>query len=109
MTHIAQRRTDSARLAADGSARLDQVARSVNLLLDGHLECHGKVTLLAGTTETSIKAPVFTANTVIVLVPTDAASAALSVWQQEATTRREVIVGHDAPGANAEFLWVAVG
>lgn len=106
---LQQRRTDLSRLAADGSAPAFEVARTVNALIDGRSENHGLVTLAVGTTLTLIKAPVFTVNTVINLVPTSAAAAAVAWWQLELLARGAVRIGHADPGAAVQFRWTAHG
>lgn len=109
MTHATPRRTDVTRLPIDGSARAAEVARAVNALYDGHSENHGAVTLAAGTTETRISSPIFSAHTVLILVPTSADAAAIGWWQQDVDEKRAVTIGHDAPGIDVEFLWVGIG
>lgn len=109
MTHSTPRRSDIARLPVDGSASPREVARSVNALYDGHSENHGAVVLLMGTTETRIVSPIFSAHTIIILIATDAAGAALAWWQKEVDQKRSVTMGHDAPGSDVTMLWVAVG
>lgn len=103
------RRSDASRLPADGSAHPREVARAINSLIDGRAENRGTVTLASGTTETTINSPIFGINTVIVLVPTTSAGAAIAWWQEPSVQRGTVLLGHDAPGTDVEFRWVAVG
>ena len=109
MSHTATRRTDITRLPVNGAAPLHEVARIVNALIDGKSENHGVVTLLNGTTETVISSPLLNPHSVINLVPTSAAAAAVAWWQKDATIKRTVVVGHADPLADLEFFWVAVG
>lgn len=74
----------------------------------GKIDCTGDVTLLATTTSTVLRDALFGRDTVLVLVPTDAAGAALAVWQA-ANAVGSVTLGHAAPVADTTFLWVALG
>lgn len=81
----------------------------MNAILDGRTENHGAVTLAMGTVETVIRSPIFNAHTILNLVPTSDAAAAIAWWQEEVADRGAITIGHDAPGGDVEFLWTAVG
>lgn len=100
------RRTLDNRLPVTGGNG-PEVARAVNAALDGYLQSTGTLTLTAGA-ETVIRAPIFRASTVIILVPRSSAAAALSWWVSAADVR-QITIGHDAAAGTEEFSWVAIG
>lgn len=110
MVHRTPRRSDITRLPADGSASPTEVARIVNALIDNHHEAHGALEVLAGTTSTVVRVPIFSAHTILTLTPVSAAAADLRIWQDEVQTdKRAITLRHDAPTENLEFWWVASG
>ena len=102
------RRSPDERLPIPGG-NPEAVARVVNRLVDGQSANVGNVTLASGTTSTVIRAPIFRASTVLVLVPRSSAAAAISWWQETNADKGAITIGHSAPGADVPFSWLAVG
>jgi hypothetical protein len=70
--------------------------------------CTGSVTLATGTTSTVLRDALFGRDTAVVLVPTDAAGAALACLAGRHAVG-SVTLGHAAPGRHLTFLWIALG
>lgn len=83
-------------------------ARALMQVMRGKLNVTGETTIFDATTETIVRDPDFGIDTVLVLVPTTAAGAALA-WWQAGTGKGTVTVGHDAPDDPLTFRWIALG
>jgi hypothetical protein len=84
---------------------LERVSRDT---IQGYLNVAGEVTLVAGTTSTILEDSLFTTTTEVLLIPRDAAGAAISWWLQQRMAGR-IIMGHDAPGSDILFGYIAIG
>jgi len=90
------------------SPTLAELTEAVRELYLGHSNVAGEVTLLAGTTTTTIYDFHVTASTVASLTPRSAAAAAI-VPSQLASTKGAINLGHAAPGADVEFYYTLTG
>jgi hypothetical protein len=82
--------------------------RVINDLRRGKLDVAGSVTLANGTTSTDIVDPRLSELSNVILIPRSSAAAAVN-WYISSKARAKVVVGHDDPGADREFDWVALG
>ena len=89
-------------------AGLGELARLVRQYALGQLNVAGTVVLANGSTSTVLEDSSFTVTTEIVLIPRDSASAAIA-WWLAARDKGSVTIGHDDPGADRTFGYVAVG
>lgn len=87
---------------------LPEVGRILREVRQGRTNTGGAITLLSGTTSTTVVDRDFTATTILHLTPRSAAGAALK-WWLAGRAKGQITLGHDAPGADAEFHYSAIG
>lgn len=89
-------------------AGLGELARFVRQILTGRINVAGEVTVAGYTSTTVISDANFTFTTELVLIPRDADGAALN-WWLASRGRGSITIGHEQPGHDLTFGYVAVG
>ena len=84
------------------------IARLLRETRQGRVNTAGGVTLASGATSTIVVDRDFSATTVLHLMPRSAAAAAIKVWHV-ARAKGQITLGHDAPGADVDFYYTAIG
>lgn len=87
---------------------LQELGERLREALMGRLNVAGEVTLLAGTTTTTIYDFHVTGTTVVSLTPRSADAAAIVPYQL-ANTKGTINLGHAAPGADVEYYYTLIG
>lgn len=87
---------------------LPQVARLLRETRQGRLNVVREVTLVNGTTETTVTDNDIGPSTIAILVPKDAASAAIA-WWLSGRDKGSLILGHADPGADRSYYLLMIG
>lgn len=90
------------------SPTLLELARILRETRLGRLNVAGTVTLASGTVSTVVTDREFGATTVLHLTPRSTGAAAIAWWQVD-RAKGQITLGHDAPGADVEFYYTAIG
>lgn len=85
-----------------------EIATTLNLVLQGRINCTGSITVANGTTSTVVPDVCAYESSVPLLIATNSAAAAISPYVS-ARAAGSFTLTHADPGASATFLYVLLG
>lgn len=85
-----------------------ELATAINQLIVGRINSIGEITIANGTTSTVVTDPNAYARSVPLLIPTNAAAAAISPYVS-ARSLNSFTLTHANPGASATFIYALLG